>query len=467
MLVVLCGVLLLDGLDVSMVGVALPSIRSSLHLSTSQLQWVVSGYVLGYGGFLLLGGRMADLFGRRRTLMGALAVFVIASAVAAVVDNGTLIVAMRFLKGASAAFTAPASLSMITTTFPEGPARNRALAIYTACGASGFSMGLVLGGLLTEISWRLTFLVPVPIALAILVALPRVTPPDPRAANARRSIDLIGAVTLSGGMLLLVRTVVSAPTAGWGSVQTIVLLAVSVLLLAAFAIAETRVAKPLVRLAILRSGSLLRANIGAMVVLGCYVSFQFVATLYLQALLGWSPIGTALAFLPGGLIVALVSPRIGPLASRFGTERVIAAGLVAFVAGYALILRIGTTMNYAVVFLPTMILIGIGFALCFPMLSIQATAGIADDEQGVASGLVQSSFQVGGAIVLAITTAIVSSHHGHTAGGIVASYRSALVFVTGISVVGLAVIAAAVARGWRTRLASEPAEAAEARVVAG
>ena len=156
MLIVMCGVLLLDGLDVSMVGVALPSIRSSLHLSTSQLQWVVSGYVLGYGGFLLLGGRMADLFGRKRTLMAALTVFVVASAVAAVVDNGTLIVVMRFLKGASAAFTAPASLSMITTTFPEGPARNKALAIYTACGASGFSLGLVLGGVLTEVSWRLT-----------------------------------------------------------------------------------------------------------------------------------------------------------------------------------------------------------------------------------------------------------------------------------------------------------------------
>jgi MFS family permease len=459
MLVVLCGVLLLDGLDVSMVGVALPSIRTSLHLSTSQLQWVVSGYVLGYGGFLLLGGRMADLFGRKRTLVAALAVFVVASGVAAVVDNGTLIVVMRFLKGASAAFTAPASLSMITTTFPEGPDRNKALAIYTACGASGFSMGLVLGGLLTEVSWRLTFLLPVPIALAILVALPRVTPKEQLPERARHSIDLLGAATLTVGMLLLVRTVVSAPTTGWGSVETIVLLAVAALLLAAFVFTESRVARPLVRLAMLRSGSLLRANIGAMVVLGCYVSFQFVATLYLQALLHWSPINTALAFLPGGVIVALVSPRIGPLASRFGTERVIAMGLVAFVAGYALILRIDTTMSYPVVFLPTMTLIGIGFALCFPMLSIQATTGIADTEQGVASGLVQSSFQVGGAIVLAITAAIVSSPHAHSADAIVSSYRSALIIVTGISVVGLAVVGTAVARAWRAGLQSRPADA--------
>src|SRR5918911_1031357 len=177
-LVVLCGVLFLDGLDVSMVGVALPSIESDLGLSPSQLQWVVSGYVLGYGGLLLLGGRTADLVGRRRTLLAALGVFLVASAVGAAVSDGTLIVITRFLKGGSAAFTAPASLSMITTTFPEGPARNRALSIYTACGASGFSLGLVLGGLLTEAGWRLTFLLPVPIAPAILIALPRVISDD-------------------------------------------------------------------------------------------------------------------------------------------------------------------------------------------------------------------------------------------------------------------------------------------------
>jgi nitrate/nitrite transporter NarK len=177
-----------------------------------------------------------------------------------------------------------------------------------------------------------------------------------------------------------------------------------------------------------------------MVVFGCYVSFQFVGTLYLQELLGWSPITTALAFLPGGVIVALGSPRVGPLADRFGTERMIAVGLVAFVIGYALILRIHDTLTYATVFLPTMILIGIGFALCFPMLNIQATAGIADNEQGVASGLVQTSFQVGGAIVLAVTTAIVTTHATGSPSQIVDGYRTALTVVTGIAVVGLAII---------------------------
>src|SRR3954469_24842249 len=187
LLILLCGVLFLDGLDVSMVGVALPSIRADLGLSTSQLQWIVSGYVLGYGGFLLLGGRAADLLGRRRVLLAALAVFTVASLVGGLVRDGTLLVATRFLKGAAAAFTAPAGLSIITTRFAEGPERNRALSIYTATGASGFSMGLVAGGLLTELGWRWTFLLPVPIALALLAAAPRALPRDVLAATARRS----------------------------------------------------------------------------------------------------------------------------------------------------------------------------------------------------------------------------------------------------------------------------------------
>src|SRR5919106_531173 len=214
-LVVLCGVLFLDGLDVSMVGVALPSIGSDLDLSTATLQWVVSGYVLGYGGLLLLGGRFADLLGRRRVLLAALAVFTAASVVGGLVDDGTLLVIPRFLKGAAAAFTAPASLSIITTTFAEGPARNRALAIYTAVGASGFSFGLVLGGVMTQLGWRWTFLLPVPVAVALLIAAPRVLAKDgPIAPGVRHSFDFAGAVTLTAGMLLVVRTIVEAPDTG-------------------------------------------------------------------------------------------------------------------------------------------------------------------------------------------------------------------------------------------------------------
>ena len=194
LLAVLCGVLFLDGLDVSMVGVALPSIQADLGLTTSQLQWVVSGYVLGYGGLLLLGGRSADMLGRKRVLIAGLSVFVVASAVGGLVNDGTLLVITRLLKGMSAAFTAPAGLSIITTTFSEGSNRNRALAIYTATGASGFSMGLVMGGLLTELGWRWTFLLPVPFALAILLVAPRVIPRD-RPVLGPRKYDIAGAVT--------------------------------------------------------------------------------------------------------------------------------------------------------------------------------------------------------------------------------------------------------------------------------
>lgn len=453
-LVVLCGVLFLDGLDVSMVGIALPSIKADLHLSPSQLQWVVSGYVLGYGGLLLLGGRTADLFGRRSTLMAALGVFLVASALGSVVSDGTLIVITRFLKGASAAFTAPASLSMITTTFPEGPARNRALSIYTACGASGFSFGLVLGGLLTEVGWRWTFLLPVPLAAAVLIALPRVIAADRPVTAGRSGYDIPGAVTITAGMLILVRAVVRAPQAGWGSAQTLVSLLIAGALLGTFVAVELRSPRPLVRLGLLRSGPLARANVAAMVVFGSYVGFQFVGTLYLQALLGWSPIGTALAFLPGGLIVAFASPRVGPLADRFGTERMIALGLAAFVTGYALMLRIHDTLSYPAVFLPTILLIGVGFALCFPMFNIQGTAGVADHEQGIASGLVQTSFQVGGAIVLAIVTAIVSSGGAGSPTHVVDTYRVALEVVTGVAGLGLVVALAGVAATRRHQLAA-------------
>jgi MFS family permease len=438
-LILLCGVLFLDGLDVSMVGVALPSIQSDLGLTTSQLQWVVSGYVLGYGGLLLLGGRMADLLGRRRVLIVGLAVFTLASLAGGFVQDGTLLVLTRFLKGASAAFTAPAGLSIITTTFTEGPARNRALSIYTATGASGFSLGLVFGGLLTELGWRWTFLLPVPVAAAILFAIPRLIRPDRPHLGEKRRYDFPGAITLSAGMLLLVRTIVEAPDAGWTALKTLIPAAVAVALLAAFVTIERRTSHPLVRLGILRSGHLVRANIGMATVFGAYVAFQFVGTLYLQQTLGWSALHTALAFLPGGLIVAFGAPRIGPLVDRFGTTRVIAVGALAFVAGYALFLRIEAA-PYALTILPTMILIGIGFALCYPSLNIQATMGVADHEQGLASGLVNTSFQVGGALTLAIVSAVASSD-----GNIVDVYRTAIAVVVGVAALGLVVALAGIA----------------------
>jgi len=455
LLAVLCGVLFLDGLDVSMVGMALPSIESDLGLTTSQLQWIVSGYVLGYGGFLLLGGRAADLLGRKRVLITALAVFVVASALGGVVSDGTLLVVTRFLKGASAAFTAPAGLSIITTSFAEGPERNRALGIYTATGASGFSFGLVFGGLMTELGWRWTFLLPVPIALGLLAAAPRLLPSERRQALARRSFDLPGAATLTAGMLLLVHTIVEAPDRGWGSARSVGAFAIAAALLAGFLAIERRSRAPLVRLGILRSGSLVRANLGAMAMFGAYIGFQFVMTLYLQRMNGWSALETALAFLPAGLLVAFGSTRIGPLVDRLGTAPVVAAGAFSMAAGYALVLRFDAVPDYAGVILPTILLLGLGFMLGFPSLNMQATNGIADHEQGLASGLVQTSFQVGGAIALAVVTAIVTAQAGSSTDPsvLLGAYRSALAVTVGIAVVGLVVALAGTARQLRAAFA--------------
>ena len=455
LMAIICGVVFLDGLDVSMVGMALPSIDSDLGLETSQLQWIVSGYVLGYGGFLLLGGRAADLLGRRRVLLAGLAVFTVASAIGGLVDDGTLLVITRFLKGAAAAFTAPAGLSIITTQFAEGPERNRALSIYTATAASGFSLGLVAGGLLTELGWRWTFLLPVPVALVLLAFAPRLLPRDHVGLTGKRSFDIPGAVTLTAGMLLLVRTIVEAPGAGWAAAETIVSFAVAAALLSAFVAIERRASAPLVRLGILRSGPLVRANLGMMTLFGAYVGFQFVMTLYLQALNGWSPVETALAFLPAGLLVAVGSPRIGPLVDRFGVPRLFAVSAAASAIGYALVLRLDATPEYALVLLPTVLLLGIGFMLGFPSLNIQATAGVQDHEQGLASGLVQSSFQIGGAIGLAIVTAVVSATAGGStdAAALLDAYQTAMGVTVVIAVLGVIVALAGLVRERRPGVA--------------
>jgi EmrB/QacA subfamily drug resistance transporter len=445
-LLVLCGAIFLDGMDVSMVGVALPSIRADLGLSTTSLQWVVSAYVLGYGGLLLLGGRAADLLGRRRVFIGALAVFVLASALGGVVNDGFLLIATRFIKGVSAAFTAPAGLSIITTTFAEGSARNRALSIYTATGASGWSLGLVFGGLLTEIGWRFTFFLPVPIALAVLFAAPRFLGRDEvsdRRWRGLREFDLAGAFTVTAAMLGLVYTVVSAPTAGWGSPRTLLSFAGVAALLAVFVAVEQRVSEPLVRLGILRSGALRRANFGAMAVIGGWFGVQFIATLYMQQLRGWSALTTALAFLPGGLIVAFGAPQAGKLVDRFGTTRPIALGMLSFLIGYVLFLGLGSDSPYAAAILPTIVLAGLGFTLAYGPLNVAATNGVADAEQGLASGLVNTSFQVGGAIALAVVTAVInagvagSDAPAGSASALLDGYDSGLIVSVAVAALGL------------------------------
>jgi MFS family permease len=444
--IVLGGALCLDALDVSMVGVALPSIRSALDLSTSSLQWIVSGYVLGYGGLLLLGGRAADLLGRRRVFLVAVAVFAVVSLFGGLVTDPGLLIAARFIKGAAAAFTAPAGMSLLATTFPEGPMRNRAFSVYSVFGASGFSLGLVLSGLLTEISWRWTLLVPAPVALAVLAAglwlLPRGAHGDRPAATdgpRRRRFDLPGALTITATMMLLVYTVVQAQQAGWGSVRTIgsfVLVAAGI---AAFAVIERRSSDPLVPFGIFRSGALRRANLGAITLFGTYVSFQFLITQYLQSVAGWSAIGTALAFLPAGLMVVVLSTWMSGMLGRFGPARLTAVAFGCLVLAYAVFLRAGTTPDYPTVMLPTMLLVGTAFGLGFSSLTVAATQGVPDSEQGLAASLFQTSFQVGGALVLALVTAVVDASGGSTLSSpraVLAAYHPALLVITGIAAAG-------------------------------
>jgi MFS family permease len=433
LLFVVCGALFLDGLDLSMIGVALPSIGRALHLSAGSLQWIVSGYVLGYGSFLLLGGRTSDLVSRRTVFLTAVTVFGVASVISAGLSNELALVALRFVKGASAGFTVPAGLSILTTTFAEGPARNKALGFYTLCGASGFSLGLVFGGLLTEIGWRATFLLPGPVALLLVAVGWRVIPRHSRGTVRLAHFDLVGAMSATGSLLLLVYSVVEAPIRGWASPLTIGLLGASVALMATFIVVELRHEHPLVRLGILRNPALVHANLAAFAMFGSYVAFQFIVTLYVQDSLGWSPITMALAFLPAGIIVVLSAPRIGLVIARLGTATTILFGMLAFAAGYALFLRATPSMPYVEFMLPTMVFLGAGFGLSFAALNGQATAGIVDHEQGLASGLLNTSLQLGGAIVLAVVTAILGTHGTPVHDQLLPGMKTAIYVVVGVS----------------------------------
>ncbi|MGN6425430.1 MAG: MFS transporter [Leifsonia sp.] len=440
LLLATCIVIALDGLDVSMVGVALPSIGKELGLETGSLQWIVSGYVLGYGSLLLLGGGLADLLGRRSVLLVALTVFTIASLAGGLSADAGLLIASRFVKGVAAAFTAPAAFSLITTNFEEGPERNRAISIFTTFAASGFSLGLIISGLMTSLSWRWTFLFSVPLAVLALVLGFFFIPKDARERGAGH--DIPGAVTLALGMLALVFTVVSAPGAGWGAPQTILGFVLAGLLLAAFVVLELRVRHPLIRFGIFRVASVLRANLAAITLFGSYVSFQFVLTLYLQDVLGWSPLSMALALLPTGLVVAFSAPFTDRLIDRFGPAPLIVLGLGALSAGYLLFLRLGTAPVYWTDILPSVLLLGVGFGIGFPSIQVQATTGVTDDEQGLAAGLVQTSAQVGGALALAVTTALISGPAAASPAAQLDHFRPGLYLSAALAIAGLAIAAA-------------------------
>lgn len=401
LLLVLCGAIFLEGIDVAMLNVALPSIRADLGLSTATLSGVVSAYVLGYGGFMLLGGRAADLYGRRRMFLVWLVVFLVFSGLGGLATEGWMLLLARFVTGVAAAFMTPAGLSIITTSFAEGPQRNKALLVYAATASAGFSLGLVTGGLLSAINWRWVFFAPVILSALILVAAIGLIK-DTGRFEEKTGMDLAGAVTVTGAMLLLVYAVVGLehPT-GWTAASFIG----GLVLMAVFIMVERRAAAPLVRLALLRSGALVRANLGALLFAGSFFGFQFLVTLYLQELRGWSTLETGLALMAIG-IDAVLAPTLTPwLVNRYGNVRVIFGGLVLAAVAYVLFLPITLDWTYAAMF-PTMIVLGLAFALAYGPLTIAATDGVAAEEQGVAGGLLNTAFQFGAAIGLSVVAVL-------------------------------------------------------------
>ncbi|NGO78035.1 MFS transporter [Streptomyces sp. YC504] len=423
-LLVLCGAIFLEGIDVAMLNVALPSIRADLGLSTGSLQWVMSAYVLGYGGFMLLGGRAADLFGRRQMFVFWLSVFLLFSGLGGLATEGWTLIVARFVTGVAAAFMTPAGLSIITTSFAEGPQRNKALLVYSGTGAAGFSIGLVVGGLLTSVGWRWVFFAPVVLSALILLAALAFVPKAPRPERTGGSVDLAGGLTVTAAIVLIVLGVERASHTGL--VPTLLTLGAGLASLLAFVVIEARSANPLVRLGIFRSGPLVRANLAGLLFAAGFFGFQFLVVLYLQELRGWSTLETSFAMIVIG-IDAVLSPLLVPrLVARFGNARLILGGLLVASLSYALFLPVGADWTYPAM-LPSLLLLGIAFALAYGPLTIVATEGVKEEEQGLAGGLLYTSFQFGAALGLSAATAVnVAATTSSAPSALLDGYRSAL-----------------------------------------
>ncbi|MBZ4015245.1 MFS transporter [Streptomyces purpurogeneiscleroticus] len=426
-----------------MLAVAVPTIRADLGLSTGTAAWVMSGYVLGYAGFTLLGGRAADLLGRRRMFLTWLGVFLVFSMLGGFATDGWMLVVARFVTGVAAAFMTPAAMSIITTSYPEGPQRDKALLVFAGVGAGGFSLGLVLGGLLTELGWRWVFFAPVFLAGALLLAALRLVPAEARAEPARRGYDLAGAVSAAAAMLVFAYGIIRLEHGGEGLGLTLGALAAGPALVAVFLLIERRAKAPLVRLGIFRRATMVRADLAALLFLGAFFGFQFIITLYLQELRGWSPLLTAIALIAMGCD-AVLAPTVTPrLVSRYGNSRVIFGGFLLAIVAYGLFLPVGTDWSYAAMF-PSLIISGIAFALAYGPLTIAATDSVAEEEQGLAGGLLYTCTQFGSAIGISAVTAV----YGIAAAGaegspdaVLGAYRTALVVPVAMVLLGAAVSA--------------------------
>ena len=454
-LVVVCFGQFMVILDATIVNVALPSIQTDLKLSTEQLQWIVNSYTLLFGGFLLLGGRAADLIGRRKLFIAGLALFSGASLANALANTGEVLIIFRGVQGLGAALISPAALSIITTTFTEGEERTQAMGVWGAIAGAGGAFGLLIGGILTDLlSWPWIFLVNIPIGIGTAFAALRFVP-ESRAETAERRFDLAGAVSVTAGLLVLVYAIVRAQVKGWGSLHTLGLTALAIALLAAFVITERRSVAPLVRLSILRIRTLATANGVMFIVVGGLFGMFFFASLYVQRILGYSPLKAGFAFLPvtiGIIVGATLASQL--LIRRFGVKPTVVGGMT-FAAIGLIVLAATTKVDGSYLgILFGLVPMAIGMGCTFVPLTLVATTGIDAEDAGLASGVFNTSQQVGGALGLAVLSTLASertsswlSDLGHRptaheqAAGLVEGFQLAFTVSAGLMVVGVVLIA--------------------------
>ena len=409
-LVLICFAQFMVVLDATVVNVALPSIQKDLGMTEANLQWVVNAYTLVFGGFLLLGGRAGDLLGRKRLFLGGVIVFTAASLLDGLSTSSGMLIGARALQGLGAAFISPAALAIISTTFKEGSDRAKALGVWAAIAIGGSAVGLVLGGALTQaFSWPWIFFINVPVGVAVFFFSLRIVP-ESRDEAAHRSFDVPGAITVTGGLMALVYAIVQTEQKGWGSVQTIVTFLIAVALLVGFVLIELRAKAPLVRLSIFRVRSLSAANVTMFLVGSGLFAMFFFNSLYIQRVLGYGPLKAGLAFLPftaGIMVSAGIASAYGP---KIGIRLVAAVGMVIAAAGLLLMTRIPVDGTYLTSVLPSLLLVSLGMGAVFVPLTLVATTGLQDEDQGLASGLFNTSQQIGGALGLAILSTIAASH---------------------------------------------------------
>jgi EmrB/QacA subfamily drug resistance transporter len=397
-------------IDLTIVNVSLPTIGRDLHFSETSLQWVVTAYALTFGGFLLLGGRAADLLGRRRMLMVGLAVFTGASLACALATGDAFLIGSRAVQGIGAAIMLPAALSIVMNMFEEGAERNKALGIWGGLGATGATVGLIAGGLLTRYAgWQYIFYLNVPIGVAALALAPRVVP-ESRLVTTNRRFDALGAIAGTGGLVLLVDAISQAPQYGWGATRTIALLAASAALLAGFLVIESRVESPILPLSIFRLRTLAGANVAGLLLGASFFAFIFIGTLYMQQVLHYSALQTGVAWLAASLTSVALAGLSQFLVTRGGAKIVMAIGMSLIAGGVLWATQVPVHGHFAANLVGPFVVAGAGTAFAFIPISIAALAGVAEHQGGLASGLLNTTQQLGGAIGIAIASSVAATH---------------------------------------------------------